>query len=86
MLNCSRPIENWSTSQKEKKKENFGGEITTPVPSTSAVIRETLRQKIINGKYLLEEVTAPKSCQKLTIDSNGSLTKEYFSEWQKKLF
>ena len=85
MLNCSRPIENWSTSQKEKK-ENFGGEITTPVPSTSAVIRETLRQKITNRKYLLEDVIAPKSCQKLTIDSNGSLTKEYFSEWQKKLF
>ena len=69
-----------------KKKENFGGKITTPVPSTSAVIRETLRQKITNGKYLLEEVIAPKSCQKLTIDSNGSLTKEYFSERQKKLF
>ena len=85
MLNCPRPIENWSTSQKEKKK-NFGGKITTPVPSTSAVIRETLRQKITNRKYLLEDVIAPKSCQKLTIDSNGSLTKEYFSEWQKKLF
>lgn len=56
------------------------------MPSTSAVITETLRQKITNGKYLLEEVIAPKSCQKLTIDSNGSLTKEYFSEWQKKLF
>lgn len=69
--------------RKKKKRKLW---ITTPVPSTSAVIRETLRQKIINGKYLLEEVTAPKSCQKLTIDSNGSLTKEYFSEWQKKLF
>lgn len=56
------------------------------MPSTSAVIRETLRQKITNRKYLLEKVIAPKSCQKLTIDSNGSLTKEYFSEWQKKLF
>ena len=56
------------------------------MPSTSVVIRETLRQKITIGKYLLEEVIAPKSCQKLTIDSNGSLTKEYSSEWQKNYF
>ena len=36
--------------------KSFGGEITTPVPRTSAAIRETLRQKLDNGEYPLGEV------------------------------
>ena len=39
--------------------KSFGGEITTPVPRTSASLRETLRQKLDNGEYRLGEVVTP---------------------------
>jgi len=54
------------TSHRENKplprrqvNKSFGGEITTPVPRTSAALRETLRQKLDNGEYRLGEVVTP---------------------------
>ena len=66
-------------------QKSFGGEITTPVPRTSAAIRDTLRKKIENGEYCLGEIIAPKSYQKLTLDSNGTLKKECFTVSGRKI-
>ena len=57
----------------------FGGEITTPVPRTSAAIRETLRQKLETGEYRLGEVVTPKTYKKLTLNPDGTLKEEYFT-------
>ena len=52
---------------------------------TSAAIRETSRKQIENGEYCLGEIIAPKSCQKLTLDSNGTLKKECFTGSDRKI-
>ena len=73
------------THPRRRLQKSFGGEITTPVPRTSAAIRETLRKKIENGEYCLGEIIAPKSYQKLTLDSNGTLKKECFTVSGRKI-
>ena len=55
------------------------------MPRTSAAIRETLRKKIENGEYCLGEIIAPKSYQKLTLDSKGTLNKECFTVSGRKI-
>ena len=49
--------------------------------------KETSRKQIENGEYCLCEIIAPKSYQKLTLDSNGTRKKECFtgSERRKNL-
>lgn len=63
----------------------FGGEITTPVPRTSAAIRETLRQKLETGEYRLGEVVTPKTYKKLTLNPDGTLKEEYFTVSGRKI-
>lgn len=55
------------------------------MPRTSAAIRETLKKKIANGEYRLGEIVAPKSYQKLILDSNGTLKKERFTVSGRKI-
>mgnify|MGYP000220579222 FL=1 len=55
------------------------------MPRTSAAIRETLRKKIANREYHLGEIIAPKTYQKLTLDSNGTLKKECFTVSGRKI-
>ena len=47
--------------------------------------KETSRKQIENGEYCLREIIAPKSYQKLTLDSNGTRKKEYFTGSDRKI-
>ena len=80
-----KPFRRNSPLPRRQLKKTFGGEITTPVPRTSAAIRETLRKKIANGEYRLGEIVAPKTYQKLTLDSDGTLKKECFTVSGRKI-
>ena len=80
-----KPFRRNNPLPRRQLKKTFGGEITTPVPRTSAAIRETLRKKIANGEYRLGEIVAPKTYQKLTLDSNGNLKKECFTVSGRKI-
>ena len=63
---------------RRRLNKSFGGEITTPVPRTSQALRDTLRQKITNGEYLLGEIISPKCYKKLSLNPDGTLKEEYF--------
>ena len=80
-----KPFRRNNPLPRRQLKKTFGGEITTPVPRTSAAIRETLRKKIATGEYRLGEIVAPKTYQKLTLDSNGNLKKECFTVSGRKI-
>ena len=58
---------------RRRLNKSFGGEITTPVPRTSAAIRETLCQNLDNGESHLGEVVTPESYKKLTLNPDGTL-------------
>ena len=66
---------------RRRLNKSFGGEITTPVPRTSAAIRETLLQKLDNGEYHLGEVVTPKSYKKW--HPEGGI---FHREWEKNSF
>ena len=57
----------------------YGGQITTPVPRTTAAIRETLKSKIMNGEYRLGEIITPRRYKKLLLHPDGTLKEEYFT-------
>ena len=56
----------------------YGGQITTPVPRTTAATRETLKSKIRNGEYRLGEIITPQQYKKVMLDPDGTLKEEYF--------
>ncbi len=70
---------------RRRLNKTFGGEITTPVPRTSAAIRETLRKKIENGEYRLGEIITPKCYKKLSLNPDGTLKEEYFTVSGRKI-
>ena len=70
---------------RRRLNKSFGGEITAPVPRTSAAIRQALRQKLDNGEYRLGEVVTPKSYKKLTLNPDGTLKEEYFTVSGRKI-
>ena len=84
-LEIFRPFRKKNPLPRRQLSKTFGGEITTPVPRTSAAIRETLRKKIANREYHLGEIIAPKTYQKLTLDSNGTLKKQCFTVSGRKI-
>ena len=63
---------------RRRLNKTFGGEISAPVPRTSKALRDTLRQKIADGEYLLGEIITPKCYKKLSLHPDGTLKKEYF--------
>lgn len=70
---------------RRRLNKSFGREITTPVSCASAATRETLQQKLDNGEYCLGEVVTPKSYNKLTMNSAGTLKEEYFTVSGRKI-
>ena len=55
-----KPFRRTNPLPRRQLKKTFGGEITTPVPRTSAAIRKTLSKKIANGEYRSGEIVPPK--------------------------
>ena len=70
---------------RKRLNKMLGGQITTPVPRTNAAIRETLRTKIVNGKYRLVEIITPQCYKKLMLHPDDTLKEEYFTVSGRKI-
>ena len=63
----------------------YGGQVTTPVPRTTAAIRETLKSKISNGEYQLGGIITPRQYKKFMLHPDGTLKEEYFTVSGRKI-
>ncbi|KAL9977591.1 hypothetical protein ACROYT_G015012 [Oculina patagonica] len=62
-----------------------GGDISVPVLRTNKEIKETLKDKLDSGEYIIGELVVPKKYRKLVLKSDGSLQEVEFTVSARKI-